>query len=232
MREAFLLTIPRQAIVDRLQKPMSEKATVLNSEVFVTTEEGYQEAVKQNGSEKYAAEDMEANIQKAKELLNGKTPTVRILYNNANPVRSNTFSIIRESAAKAGFQIEDKGSPDWSEQLAGGDYEASIFGWVSPGVGHAMYGQIFKTGGGGNYNGYSNEEVDQLIDELYQTVEAPDKVEELAIKIDKHLFEDAYGLPLFQGIGVWGVRNGIEGFDKYNPGSASFYWNVEDWDVK
>lgn len=231
-REAFLLTIPRQAIVDRLQKPMSDEAQVLNSQIFVASEDPYEDAVKENGSDEFSSDDMDANIERAKELLDGKTPTVRILYNNENPVRADTYAMIRESASKAGFKVEDAGSPDWSKQLKGGDYEASIFGWVSPGVGHSSYGQIFATGGGGNYNGYSNSEVDALAAEIRKTVNDEDKVNELGTQVDSKLFEDKYGLPLFQSIGVWGVRDGVEGFDKFNPGSASFYWNVEEWDRK
>lgn len=230
-RKAFLLTIPRQAIIDKLIKPMSDKAAVLDSQVFVSSQKQYSEAKSNNGSSEYAPDHAEENIAKAKELLKGKTPEVRILYNNNNPVRSNTFQMIQESAAKAGFKVIDKGSADWSKLLTKGDYEASLFGWVSSGVGHSSFGQIFASGGGSNFTKYSNKAVDDKAAEIRTAVGDDDKADQLAIDIDRELFKDAYGLPLFQSTGVLGIKDRVKGIDSYNPTSTSFYWNVQDWDV-
>ncbi|MCC5672226.1 ABC transporter family substrate-binding protein [Kocuria rhizophila] len=229
VREAFLKTIPRQQIVDQLIKPVKDDASVLNSQMYVSSqEEQYQKAVEKNGAEEMYGEP---DIEGAKELLDGKKPTVRILYNNGNPQRVDAFQLIKESAEKAGFKVEDLGDPNWSEKLPDGDYDASLFGWVSPGVGTEMLSQIFKTGGGGNYNEYSNPEVDKLADEARANLDDEARVDQIA-EIDKHTFEDAYGLPLFQSPGFVATSDKIEGVDKYQANQTGVFWNVSEWSRK
>ena len=225
VREAFLKTIPRQQIVDQLIKPVNEDASVLNSQMWVTSQDEYEMTIQDNQAEELYGE---VDIDGAKELLDGKTPTVRILYNNENPLRVDTFQLIKESAEQAGFTVEDLGDPNWSEKLADGDYDASLFGWVSPGVGTEMLSQIFKTGGGGNYSEYSNSEVDELTDEARSNLDKESRDEQIA-QIDKHTFEDAYGLPLFQSPGFFGVSDQIDGVTEYQPNQDGVFWNVWEW---
>lgn len=233
VRKAFLLTVPRQDIVDKLIKPMDENAEVLNSQLYVASDtENYPKAVEANNSSDYPSDDMDANIEKAKELLDGKTPTVRILYNSKNPNRINSFQIIKESAEKAGFVIEDAGNEKWSSILVTGKegtYDASIFGWVSSGIGNSSLGQIFKTGSSSNFTSYSNEAVDAAADEIMKTTDQ-DRIEELKIQADGELFKDAYGLPLFQSIAVTSYKENITGV-KPKPGQYPLTWNIEEWDI-
>lgn len=182
VREAFLLTVPRQQILDSLIKPMDPEAEVLNSQLYVASDtENYDDAVSKNNSDMYPSDDMDANIEKAKELLNGQTPTVRILYNTANPNRVNSFAMIQESASKAGFDVVDAGTEQWSAQLPtgkDGGYDASIFGWVSSGIGNSSLGQIFKAGSSSNFTSYSNDVVNANADEIMVTLDQA-KIEEL-----------------------------------------------------
>lgn len=230
VRKAFLLTVPRQDIVDKLIKPMDANAEVLNSQLYVASDtENYSSAVESNNSSEYPSDDMDANIEQAKELLGGQTPTIRILYNNANPNRTNSFQMIKESAEKAGFVVVDAGSEQWSSLLEGGDYEASIFGWVSSGVGNSSLGQIFQTGSSSNFTGYSNETVDAAADEIMTTTDTA-RIEELKKQADGEIFKDAYGLPLFQSIAVTSVSDTITGVQP-KPGQQPLTWNIEEWDI-
>ena len=229
VREAFLKTIPRQQIVDQIVKPVKEDAQVLNSEMFVSSQgEPYQKAVEVNKAKELYGD---VDIEGAKKLLGGKTPTVRILYNNANPQRVDSFQLIKESAEKAGFKVQDLGDPNWSEKLADGDYDASLFGWISPGVGTEALSQIFKTGGGGNYTKYSNPEVDKLVDEARSNLDESSRNDQIA-QVDKHVFEDAYGLPLFQSAGFVASSDKISGVDQYQPNQTGVFWNVSEWSRK
>lgn len=230
VRKAFLLTVPRQDIVDKLIKPMDANAEVLNSQLYVASDaENYAKTVESNNSSEYPSDDMDANIEKAKELLGGQTPTIRILYNNKNPNRINSFQMIKESAEKAGFVVVDAGSEQWSSLLDGGDYEASIFGWVSSGVGNSSLGQIFKTGSSSNFTGYSNPTVDAAADEIMTTTDTA-RIEELKKQADGEIFKDGYGLPLFQSIAVTSVSDTITGVQP-KPGQQPLTWNIEEWDI-
>ncbi|WP_234946167.1 ABC transporter family substrate-binding protein [Agrococcus sp. Marseille-P2731] len=224
VREAFLMTIPRQQILDSIITPIQEGAEVLNSQQFVTNQPQYQDAIAENGYGDFAEPDIEG----ARELLAGATPTVSILYNTENPNRVDSFQLIQASASEAGFNIVDAGSPDWSSLLGSGDYDASIFGWVSPGVGYASLPQIWKTGGGGNYNGYSNAEVDALADESQITIGDEERLTEIQIEIDRLSRDDFYGLPLFQTPGLVATNGGVDGV-VYNGGQTGAIWNTWEW---
>ncbi|MCG2798708.1 MAG: ABC transporter family substrate-binding protein [Cellulomonas sp.] len=229
VREAFLKTIPRQAILDAIITPLKSDAEVLNSQIFVPAQASYADTVAKNGSDAYGDVDIEG----AKALLAeaGVTnPTVRILYNINNPNRVNAYTLIAKSASDAGFTIVDNGDAAWGSRLGDGSYDASIFGWVNPGVGVSGTPQIFSTTGGGNYNGYSNEKVDALTDELVVTLDK-DKQAELQSEVDPYLFADAYGLPLFQSVGVDAVSDRVSGIDVYNPSQSGVWWNVWEWSV-
>lgn len=232
VREAFLLTVPRQQIVDSLIKPMDPEAEVLNSQLYVVSDtENYDDAVSKNNSDMYSSDDIDANIEKAKELLGGKTPTVRILYNTANPNRVNSFAMIQESASKAGFDVVDAGTEQWSSLLPtgkDGGYDASIFGWVSSGIGNSSLGQIFKEGSSSNFNSYSNDIVNANADEIMVTLDQA-RIEELKKEADGEIFKDAYGLPLFQSIAVTSYNSDLTGV-KPKPGQYPLTWNIEEWD--
>lgn len=224
VREAFLKTIPRQQILDSIVTPVDSKAKVLDSQIFLPNQEQYAGSVKQNGSDAYSKVDIDG----AKALLAGATPTVRILYNTNNPNRVDEFQAISTSAAKAGFKVVDAGSPDWSKLLPGGDYDASLFGWISPGAGTTQLPQVFSTNGGGNYNRYTGTNDLALKSQTTLDTDALTKIE---YQIDKQTFSDAYGLPLFQLPGVFATSSRVEGV-KFNGGQSGPFWNFWEWSVK
>lgn len=224
MREAFLLTIPRQQILDSIITPVQPDAEVLNSQMFVTNQPQYADAVASNGYSDFA----EPDIARATELLDGATPTVSILYNINNPNRVDAFQLIQASAAEAGFTVEDAGSADWGSLLGSGSYDASIFGWISSGVGYAGLPQIWATGGGGNYNGYTNPDVDALVAESQSIVGDDARIDEIMIEMDGLTRQDFYGLPLFQTPGLVATNGGVDGV-VYNGGQTGAIWNNWEW---
>lgn len=230
VREAFLAAVPRQAILDAIVIPQREDAKVLNSNVFVASQAAYADTVTMNGSDAFP---VEGDVEHAKELLAeaGVTaPTVRILYNINNPNRVNSYTLIAAAATEAGFVIDDQGDAEWGARLGDGSYDATIFGWISPGVGVAAVPQIFATGGGGNYNGYSNADVDDLAAELNVTLDA-DKQIDLQREVDAATFADAYGLPLFQSPGLDAVSDRVGGIESYMANQTGVWWNVWEWTV-
>ena len=223
VREAFLLTVPREDILKAIVTPINADAKVLNSQLFLPQQEGYDESVAQNGSDAYNKVD----IEKAKTLLAGKTPTVKILYNTNNPNRVDTFQAIQASAAKAGITVTDGGSPDWSSLLSGGDYDASVFGWINPGVGNAAVPQLFQIDNPGNYNKFDNQEASDLAVKTQVTLDESDLMKQKQ-DIDKIAFADTYGLPLFQLPGIFATNAKVKGIG-YFGGQTGIVWNVWDW---
>lgn len=226
VRQAFLLTIPREQILKAIVTPVVPTAKVLDSQIWLPGQKEYDNAVKNNGSSAFDKVD----IAKAKSLLAGKTPTVKILYNTNNPNRVNAFQAIQASAKQAGFNVTDGGSPDWSTLLTGGDYDASIFGWINPGAGNAQIPQLFQIGNSGNYNNFNNQEASDLAVQSQSTLD-PEKLDKIKLQIDGLAFKDGYGLPLFQLPGVFAASSKLQGV-KWFGGQNGITWNVWDWSKK
>ncbi|WP_298251662.1 ABC transporter family substrate-binding protein [uncultured Arthrobacter sp.] len=227
VREAFMKTVPRQQLVDTIIKKINPDAEPLDSQLFLTDQAAYEEAASSNGSDAYA----EVDIEGAKELLDGATPEVRLMYNRDNPNRLNSYTLIAESAAKAGFKVVDGGlgASDWGAALGNGTYDATIFGWINSGVGVAGVPQIFKSGSGSNFNGFSSPEADELMNELIVTTDEAEQ-DALQVQIDKLIWDSKYGIPLFQVPGVDAYSDNISGVE-YMPNQMGIWWNFWDWSV-
>jgi peptide/nickel transport system substrate-binding protein len=230
IREAFMKVIPRQEIVDKLIKPIQEDAEVRNSQVFLPGAEGYDESVAENGSDAYS----EVDIEGAKALLaeaGVPNPEVCMLFSSTNPRRANEFLLIQQSGALAGFNVTDCSSPDWGGLLGTpGAYDASLFGWQSTSLGVTNGPPPnFSSGGGNNLNFYNNPEMDKLTDALGKTF---DEAEQIQIQkdIDKLLWEDFYGVTIFQFPAVTAFDS--KAIKNISPSTLAptIFWNIWDWE--
>lgn len=230
IREAFMKVVPRQEIVDKLIKPLQEDAEVRNSQVFLPGADGYEESVENNGSLDY----MEVDIEGAKALLAeaGVTnPEVCMLFSSTNPRRANEFLLIQQSAAQAGFNVTDCSSPDWGGLLGTpGAYDASLFGWQSTSLGVTNGPPpTYTTGGINNLNFYSNPEMDELTAALGTTFDLEEQ-KQIMIDIDKLLWEDFYGVTLFQFPAVTAYdQNAIANISPSTL-APTIFWNIWDWE--
>lgn len=230
IREAFMKIIPRQEIVDKLIVPLQPDAEVRNSQVFLPGAEGYDESVAANGSGDYA----EVDIEGAKALLaeaGVANPEVCMLFSSTNPRRANEFLLIQQSGALAGFNVTDCSSPDWGGLLGTpGAYDASLFGWQSTSLGVTNGPPpTYTTGAINNLNFYSNPEMDDLTAALSLEFDPAEQIE-LQKQIDKLLWDDFYGVTIFQFPSV----------TAYDPSkikniapstlAPTIFWNIWDWE--
>ncbi len=227
VREAFLSTVPRQAIVEANVQPLEPGAQPLDSQVFLTDQGAYEEAAATNGSDEFA----EVDLDRARELLDGESPEVRILYNRDNANRAAAFEVMEESASEAGITVVDGGLPaaDWAAQLGTDSYDAAIFGWTASGVGVSGVPQVFRTGAASNFNGFSSPEADALMDDLVTESDAQ-KRDELQTRIDRLIWSARYGLPLYQVPGLQASADTIEHVE-YMPNQTGLWWNFWEWSV-
>ena len=197
VRKAFLHGLPRQEIVDKLIKPINPDAGVRNSWVKTGGTPGYDEIIAQNGSADYS----EVDPAQSKALLKQAGVTgpvdVRVMYAKDNVRRVNEFQLMKPALAKAGFNLVDAGSNEWSEKLGDGTYDAAYFAWSSPTPAVSADRENYATGTINNFSGYSNKAVDALFEKLVVT---PDVAEQLKIQteIEQLMMKDAFGLPIFQ----------------------------------
>ncbi len=197
VRQAFLHGVPRNEIVQKLIKPIVPDENVRNSFLRVPETPGYDEVSAANGSADFAKTDPALSLKLLKQA-GVKTPVdVRLMYDKTNPRRAAEFQIDKPALAKAGFNIIDNGDADWSSKLGDGTYDAVFFGWQATTTAVTGDVAIYGTGGGENYTGYGSKEIDSLYQKLAGTIDTNAQLP-IVTEIDKQLWKDAIGMPIFQ----------------------------------
>ncbi|GGC48820.1 peptide ABC transporter substrate-binding protein [Brevibacterium sediminis] len=229
VRQAFLKTLPRQEIIDRLIKPLNEEAEVRDSFNQAPDSPLYDDIVAESGISDYD----EVDIDGAKKLLDeagAQGPSVRFLYDNTNARRSQLFALIKESAEKAGFKVEDAGDVNWGTRLGDGTYDASLFGWALSTTAVTESDSYYRKGALNNYSGYDNKDLTKTLDEMLVTID-PDKQASLAGDVEQQLVDDAFGLPLFQhpSLTIHGDKVSNVSTTTLDP---SMFWNFWEWETK
>lgn len=232
VRQAFLLSVPRAEILEKLIVPLQEDAVARNSHTVVPGSPAYADVVAGNGSDFYS-EDDEANREKAIDILaeaGVETPIdVRFLYGASNVRRSNEYQLIAASAAQTGFNVLDEGDDGWGGRLTQTDtYDASLFGWQSTNTFALNSEANYVTGGLNNFAGYSNADIDGWYAEMASA--SPDEEKELTTKIEAQLNEDGFSIPIFQFPGVVAWRNELQGVAMI-PISPTIFWNYWEWEI-
>jgi len=228
VRQAFLLTIPRQEVIDKIIAPLNPDAEVRNSQTRVPGSPGYDDIVASNGSDFYA----EVDVEQAKELLAEAGVTapvdVTMLYGKSNVRRAAEYQLFAESAADAGFNLIDGGSDEWGSLLGSGTYDVALFGWQSTSLGVSESAATFRSDGGNNLTGFANDEIDALYDDLEAEFETDAQLAILG-DVEKILWADGYGVTIFQFPGVVAYRDTVANVEN-GVLSPSVFWNFWEWD--
>lgn len=236
LRTAFLLSVPRQEILDTVAKPLDPGAEVLNSFVFRRAEVPYKESAGNNGTAQFGpaagkqtATAANPGVEKAKEMLDGARPTVRVLYNKDDPDRAAEYALVAAAAGEAGFSVTDAGksSGEWLDALHAGAFDVALYGWTSNPTGSVQVPQVFRTGAVSNLNNFSNTVVDQLTEQLAVNPDAA-KANALKMQIDKLVVEAGYGLPLFQRTVLSATGRHATGV-QYSPLDIGPWNSVAQW---
>lgn len=230
VRQAFLLTVPRQQILDQLIKPLNPNAVLDDSQTQLPGTPDYDAMIKANDSSQYDKVD----IAKAKTLLaqaGVKTPIdVKFMYDNTNPRRVNEFALIQASAKEAGFTVVDKGNKDWSSLLGNKSYDAIVFAWQNTGTNVTQAQATFQGGGGNNFTGYDNAQVNDLWKQIASTLD-PSKQQDLLRQMEKIVYNDAYGVTLYQFPQITAWSNKVQNVSDA-PLSPTYFWNFWKWTTK
>ncbi|WP_209325035.1 ABC transporter family substrate-binding protein [Brevibacterium renqingii] len=227
VRQAFLKTVPRQDIVDKIIKPLNPDAKTRDSFNQVPGSPMYDAIVKGNGME----ELKEVDVDGAKKLLKEAgvdSPTVRVMYDNTNSRRQQEFQLIKESAEKAGFEIKDVGDVNWGTRLGDGTYDVALFGWQSEGTGITESDANYRTGAQNNYGGYSSKKTDKILDKILVAPE--EDQEKLSTQLEKQLTDDAFGAPLFQFPSLLIYNEKLKNASTITV-SPTLMWNYWEWEV-
>ncbi len=217
LREAFIASLPRAAIVDELVRPINPEAEVRGSFVSAATP---------------GPALVTDNVARARELVAASgyvEPAVCILFDPANPRRVAEFAMIRDSATEAGFVVTDCSKRDWQGFLGlAGEYDAALFAWHESSA--AVSAPDARLRGGstiGNFSYYASSVTDRLLTEL--ATELTDaKRAAVQAALDDQLAADFYGAPLYQYSSVVAYRTAITGVAP-SPYGGGLLWNLWEW---
>ncbi|WP_423299774.1 ABC transporter family substrate-binding protein [Glutamicibacter nicotianae] len=228
LRKAFAMCVPRQQIVDNLVKPLNPDAIVMNAREVFPFQDNYQEVVDASYDGRYD----EVDIEGAKKILEEQDAVgteVRIGYSAPNERRANEVSAIKSSCDEAGFKIVDSGSADFFSPNGAqdrGDYEVALFAWA--GSGQITSGQnIYATGKPQNFGQYSNPEVDAAWETLASSLDPAVHAEQTK-KIEKLLWDDLFGIPVFAHPGLSASGSDIQNV-RHTATQDQIVWNAEQW---
>ncbi|MFP7832747.1 ABC transporter substrate-binding protein [Marisediminicola sp. LYQ134] len=233
VRRAFLHTVPRAEIAETALGAVVDDPLPRDSHVFIPGSDAYDDAVGENDSAAYAEPDLAA----ARALLRRADvdePEVCVLYDARDSVRVAEFELIRDSAARAGFEVTDCGRGDWQNLLGvPRRYDAAIYALRSTTLATSAVAASFASSGGvNNTNFFANDAVDDdlaELEELGATGEAEDAgVREILTRIDQAVWNAAAGMPLYQRAAVLATSDRVTGAEPM-PFSPNGLGGVTGW---
>lgn len=227
VRQAFVHTIPVDALVAASVGEVSKAPVRRLSHTMLPGQAGYEAAI----SAHEAVSHKNVDIERARDLLAQAgvlSPIVCLLFDPANERRAVEFELIRDSAARAGIQVTGCASSDWVGLLGTPrSYDAALFSWDQGNLSVAGMRAIYGTGERVNFSHYSSERVDALLSELEVARDAASQ-QRLRAALDRELWADGYGMPLYQSPVTVAWRDEVSGVTP-TPLMRGILWNVWEW---
>ena len=234
LRRAFLLSIPRAEIVEKLIRPINPDAVVLGSTFLSPGQEGYSRLVSANGSGFYEGSQDQLNA-KALRLVKKSFPSasasnpikVSVLLPSPNARRAAEFALAKANALKAGFELVGDPKADWGTRIQNSVYDAVFFGYGATSTAQAGSNANFQTGGGNNRMGVSNPRLDAILDTLQFPLSRNSYVSKV-IQAERIIHAEGYTVGVFQFPAVTAYNKDLKGV-KPAPLSPNLVWNYWDW---
>lgn len=240
VRQAIAWGIDRNRYVNTLMKPFSDKASRLDSRVFVSNQPEYEAhgqdyATRQPAKATAALE--EAGFAKGSDGIyakDGERLSFRLRVKSPNPLREQMEQLMQADLKGVGIEIkiENFGDPDSIGSVgAAGDFDLFIFAWVGTPFPVSGTQQIFTSTSDSNFGKYANPEVDAAIKEVSAILDDDERAAALN-KVDEMLWEDLPNVPLFQKpVGLLAYSNKYANIVD-NTTTEGPFWNSLNWGLK
>ena len=224
VRQAMSLSIDRQEIIDNVGKAEQVAAYSFVPLGIPSTDGG-----EFSDKEYYNPQDMESNIEKAKELLkeagyeNGEgLPTFELMYNSEG-AHKDVCQIVQQNLSEVGINVELT-NQEWAVFLdtrQNGEYQIARHGWIGDYSDPMTFLDMWITDGGNNDSGFSNSEYDALISEAKSETDI-EKREELLRKAEDILMEESPVIPVYFYTTVMAWNDDVDGILVTSLGKVYF----------
>ncbi len=201
LRKAFSDCVNRQDIINKVVADVDPAIKPLGMVWFLPNEPAYVNHYANTGN---------GDVNAAKQVLqsagwtmgsngffqkNGQTASIVIGHKPVDR-REATVQAIQAECKAAGIQIQDFSSANFnSKNLPAGNYQVALFAWTGSPYKSGL-DAIYQTGGGSNYQSYSNTKVDALIKQADGETNYTKRAQEL-VQADQYIAQDSWTLPLF-----------------------------------
>jgi peptide/nickel transport system substrate-binding protein len=234
LRKAFLLSIPREEITEKLIRPINPDAVVLGSTFLSPGETGYDRLVANNGSSFYVGSQDALNA-KALRLVKKHFPSaspsnpvkVKVLVPGNNPRRAAEFALAKANAIKAGFDLQGDVQASWSPKIQLSEYDAMFFAYCQTAASQTGTNANFKLGGGNNRTGVNLPTLDAILDKLQVPMDNRTLVSTV-IQAERIIHNEGLTSGVFLHPAVTAVNKNLKGI-KPSPLSDDVVWNWWEW---
>lgn len=233
LREAVFWCVDRVDLIDKLVREVNPDTVPLGSFTFMPAEPDYVDHYSQ-----YRA----ADIAKAKQVLeaagwrlgsdgvyavDGKRAEFRLGHRVIDN-RQRISQLVNGSCGKAGIKVTDDQHAVFNdERLPAGDFDTALFAWVGTAFKSGSTGN-YSTGGGANYNSYTNPQVDRLLASANTETDVAARAK-LLNEADAVMAADRHSLPLYQFADMVAHRDTITPALTYNGAFGGVFWNAFEW---
>ena len=236
LRTAFLLSYPREEIIEKIIKPINPTSQLMNSLMVFNSEPAYKGIIAKSGVSKYTEGTQASRTAAALALVKKHYPDaaagsgsvkIKLLFGTpSNTRRVSQAALAKAEWAKAGFDVDVTPTSGWSSYLEDPKYDASFFAWVKSAA--LQSGNVGTYETQANLQGYSNATIDKIYKELGASPLTPAQIAAKFLQVDQELMKDAVTLPVFQHPAANGVTAKLQGVAP-SPFSPNLVWNLWDW---
>ena len=239
LRTAFLLSYPREEIMEKIIKPINPTAKLMNSLMSFNAEPNYAGIVAKSGVSKYTEGTQATRTAAALALVKKHYPDaaagsgsvkIKLLFGQpSNARRVSQSQLAKAEWAKAGFDVDVTPTSGWSSYLEDPKYDAAFFAWVKSAI--LQSGNVGTYESSTNSQGYVNATIDKIYKELGASPLTAAQIAAKYLQVDQELMKDAVTLPVFQHPSANGVSAKLMGVAP-SPLSPNLIWNLWDWSFK
>jgi peptide/nickel transport system substrate-binding protein len=232
VRQAIIMGINRDAIIKSDLQGIPWPAIPMNNHWFVNTQTGYVD-----NSKPYA----QYNPTGAENLLktDGYTKSGQYYTKNGQPLTigftipagiqssKNEGEIFQTLEQQIGIKVNIKSVPlndFFDKDIIPGNFDVTPFSYIGtpfPVSNSAGTYLSPKDGGGGNYTGTANPQIDQIIKNAEAELDETKRFADLN-QADKLLFQEVHTLPIFQRPSIDGVSNKLANIGSFGFASVDY----------
>ena len=217
MREAINMCIDKKSLADIVNKGASVAASGLYPDFMDFGGDGELEYDPDGAKAVLDSAGITDNDGDGIRELNGRKVSIRLATYSTKAELANFSSVIASSAQNIGIEIIPEVYESVNEQQRTGDFDLLLVSFAMTPTGDPQYFAdiAFRTGGSSNYGGYSNSEVDELINELDVEFDTERRTE-LAGQIQDAIMEDAGFIVIGHSKYIYVMGSDVKGL-KTNP---------------